>query len=84
MDFFLNGQDPKSIAVYVVLLIWTLFWKGLALWNASRRESRKWFVVLLVLNTLGILEIVYLFFILKLRPRDLFKKADSSPTEGEK
>lgn len=43
------------------LLIWSIAWKGLALWNASKNGQKKWFIVILVLNTLGILEIVYLF-----------------------
>lgn len=44
-----------------LLLIWTLFWKGLALWKSARNDQRYWFVALLLLNTAGILEILYLF-----------------------
>jgi len=40
---------------------WTLFWKGWALWRSARLSQKKWFIVLLVLNTVGILEILYLF-----------------------
>lgn len=43
-----------------LFVFWSLTWKGLALWRASKRGSKAWFVVLLVVNTLGILEIVYL------------------------
>jgi len=42
------------------LIIWSLAWKGLALWSAARAGDKKWFVVLLIVNTLGILEILYL------------------------
>lgn len=56
------------------LLIWSLFWKGLALWHAGRRGQPWWFVILIVVNTAGILEIVYLFAILKLKFSKLFKK----------
>ena len=45
-----------------VVAIWTLIWKGLALWNAGRNNQKIWFVVLLVVNTIGILEILYLAF----------------------
>ena len=41
--------------------VWSLFWKGWALWRSARLGSKKWFVVLLVLNTVGILEILYLY-----------------------
>ncbi|MFA6521625.1 MAG: DUF5652 family protein [Candidatus Gracilibacteria bacterium] len=58
----------------ILLVIWTLFWKGLALWHAGRRGQPWWFVVLLVLNTLGILEIVYLFAIVKMKFSKLFSK----------
>ncbi len=40
---------------------WTIPWKGVALWKAARREDRWWFVALLVVNTLGILEMLYIF-----------------------
>lgn len=56
------------------IMIWSLFWKGLALWHSGRRGQEKWFIILLLVNTIGILEIVYLFAILKLKPADLFKK----------
>ncbi|OHA57156.1 MAG: hypothetical protein A2114_02915 [Candidatus Vogelbacteria bacterium GWA1_51_14] len=45
--------------------IWTIPWKGWALWKASKRNEPWWFVILLVLNTAGILEIIYIFFITK-------------------
>ncbi|MFA6145951.1 MAG: DUF5652 family protein [Patescibacteria group bacterium] len=47
-------------AVYLIIL-WTLPWKGIALWIAARRNDVWWFVSLLVINTLGILEILYIF-----------------------
>lgn len=56
------------------IVIWSFFWKGLALWHAGRKGQPWWFVVMLVINTAGILEIVYLFMVLKLRVSELFKK----------
>jgi hypothetical protein len=47
--------------VFLILVIWSLIWKGLALWKAAHQDSRIWFVVLLVINTFGILEILYLY-----------------------
>lgn len=43
------------------LLVWSIAWKGLALWNASKNSQKNWFIAILVVNTIGILEIVYLF-----------------------
>lgn len=44
-----------------LIVLWTLPWKGVALWKAAKREEKKWFVALLVLSTLAILEILYIF-----------------------
>ena len=42
------------------LALWELVWKGLALWKAARKSEKAWFVVILVINTAGILPIIYL------------------------
>lgn len=50
-------------AVLIVLLIWSAVWKGLALWRSSQKNQVAWFVVFMILNTAGILEIIYLYLI---------------------
>ncbi len=45
----------------VPLMVWGLFWKGWSLWKAAKNDAKVWFVVLLVLNTVGILDILYIF-----------------------
>ena len=47
--------------IIVLVAIWTIPWKGMALWRAARNRSIAWFVVLLIVNTLGILDIIYIF-----------------------
>lgn len=49
--------DPNWL---VPLLIWTLIWKGIALWKCGRNNQLYWFIALLIINTLGILEMIYL------------------------
>lgn len=56
----------------VLALIWSFFWKGLALWHSAQRGQYWWFVILLVVNTLGILELIYLFGVAKLKFNELF------------
>jgi methionyl-tRNA synthetase len=63
MDFTNIPVTTIPLPILLLLLVWTLPWKGLALWRAARSHDRVWFVVLLVVQTVGILEIVYLFFI---------------------
>ena len=48
-----------------VILIWSLLWKGMSLWKAAQLGSKKWFVVLLITNTLGILDILYIYIFSK-------------------
>ena len=44
----------------IPIIIWELVWKGLALWRATKNNDKGWFVALLVLNTAGLLPILYL------------------------
>jgi len=48
---------------YLVLLSWSLIWKGLALWKSAGKKHIVWFVIILLFNTLGLLEIAYLYFL---------------------
>lgn len=70
LSYLINGFYPAI----PIILLWSLFWKGLALWHSGRRGQVWWFVVMLVVNTLGILEIIYLFAIIKLKFSELFSK----------
>jgi hypothetical protein len=54
---------------FVALVAWTLVWKGLALWKSANKGSKPWFIVFLVVNTLGILEILYLYVFSQPRSR---------------
>jgi len=47
--------------LFFVLMLWNLFWKAWALWIAARRGEKIWFGVMLVVNTVGILEILYIY-----------------------
>lgn len=47
----------------IVLLVWMFIWKGYALWRAAGLRQKYWFIALLILNTFGILEIIYIFFV---------------------
>jgi len=58
---FLSGVPIAVLfPVLVLLAIWSIAIKGLALWHAARNGQKFWFIALLVLNTLGILDVVYL------------------------
>ncbi|MDO8565555.1 MAG: DUF5652 family protein [bacterium] len=56
------GINPLWIAIAI---LWTLIWKGLGLWRSAGLRQKWWFLAILIINTLGILEIIYLFFVAK-------------------
>ena len=68
------GFPGEFLPLFIIVLVWNIFWKGLALWHSARRAEEWWFLALLFLNTLGILEIIYLFSIAKRNLSNLFKK----------
>jgi hypothetical protein len=61
----LTGLVGMNPFVILLAVIWTLFWKGLALWRAAGLRQKYWFIAILLINTLGILEIIYLFVVTK-------------------
>lgn len=67
--------SPTEKIVIAILMVWSLVWKGLALWKAAHREEKKWFVALLVLNTLGILEILYLYVFSKEEKKEVINNS---------
>jgi hypothetical protein len=61
----LGAMSAGTVVVFVILIVWSIIWKGLALWRAARRYDTAWFIVFMFLNTVGILEIIYYFLIAK-------------------
>jgi hypothetical protein len=63
MVWYLNQiyQSPGYVTLALILLIaWTMVWKGIALWHAGKHKQKGWFVVMFLLNTAGLLPIIYL------------------------
>lgn len=49
-------------ALILILALWSIAIKGFALWHAARNGQKEWFIGLLIINTVGILELVYLIW----------------------
>ena len=64
-------------ALYSILILWSLIWKGFALWKAARNNDKYWYIAILVLNTVGILEIIYIFFFAKKKEQKSILDSDS-------
>ena len=71
----LSAHWMALLPLLIILLIWELVWKGIALWKAGRDDQLVWFVCLLIFNTIGILPIVYLFFFQKKRVATTVRRA---------
>jgi len=67
----------------VVLIVWSLIWKGIGLWFAARNYQKGWYIAILILNTAGILEIIYLLFFRRdkqTETKSLFEKPVAGPS----
>lgn len=74
----LPGILPLVGIALIIVLVWSIVWKGLALWRAATRGDKWWFVIFLVVNTMGILEIVYLFAVSGAKLSDLLPERSSN------
>ncbi len=68
----LMDMIPHNFWLIVIILLWVLPWKGYALWLAAGRKQTIWFIVLLVINTFSILELIYIFGIVKKKPKEIW------------
>lgn len=68
--FFANNFGVSPLVVGLIA-IWVLFWKGCSLWIASKNNQKWWFLALLIINTLGILELIFIFFVAKKKWGDI-------------
>jgi methionyl-tRNA synthetase len=55
---------PLVVAVTAAVVV-DLVLRGMALWRSARKGDNVWFVILLVINTVGILPLIYLLFFSK-------------------
>ena len=75
--------SSNQLVLTIILLIWTIPWKIYSLWIASKRNDRAWFIAIVILNTVGLLEIIYIFFVAKKSWTDV-KKAFTSIIAAKK
>jgi len=61
------------------VLVWTIAWKAIGAWKAARKGHLIWFVLFFVVNTAGILPIIYIFFFqnFKVSKKRVVKKKNS-------
>ena len=76
-------MQPGAKALLVAGVAWSLAWKGASLWRAARNGSKPWFVALLLSNTLGVLDAIYLFVVDRRESDDEFVEEVILAATGE-
>lgn len=82
----IEQQSPFIVALIIIVIIWSFFWKGVALWRAGELKQKKWFIAIFIYtllypilpNDLGIIEIAYLFMFAKRKMTMVEVKANLS------
>ena len=65
----------QTLLFFIYLsVLWVLPWKGVALWKAAKNNHKIWFIILFLVNTLAILEILYIFIFSKKRNKNILQK----------
>lgn len=75
----------RIIFLYVILpalIIWEAIWKAIALWKAGRNNHLYWFIAIFVINSLGILPIIYLIILKKRHRKKNFEEKTSIFSEN--
>jgi len=81
--FAASMQHPAARAGVAAAVVWTLAWKGASLWRAAKDDSKPWFATLLVTNTLGVLDAIYLFGVRRERRQLEREEAEILARTGE-
>lgn len=60
--FGLYERPMIFLVCFLIIAVWDLVWKGLSLWHSAKNRQKGWFIALLILNTAGLLPIIYLIW----------------------
>jgi hypothetical protein len=80
-DFY---QQPLWMLLSLLLItLWSLFWKGFGLWHSAKNQQKGWFIAILILNTMGLLPILYLIWIKPKRKRNRLTDEKDKEEKGK-
>lgn len=58
----MNTFIQHNIGALIVLAVWELIWKGVALYKSAQHRQPYWFIAILLINSAGIFSLIYLKF----------------------
>jgi hypothetical protein len=74
MASLFSGIPAWLIVTWVIIGVWSSIWKAFALWKSARKHHMAWFIVMFIVNTVGILELLYIFWFSKIGDKKNKKK----------
>lgn len=80
------GTSLETISILMSFIaLWALAWKGVALWKAAtKQKSLVWFIILLIINDFGLLEILYIFWFSKISVNKNLKASSNKKSQASK
>ena len=67
----LASLSATILTILIVLAIWESIWKAIALWKSGKNNQLAWFIFIFIINSAGILPILYIFFFQKNKRKKL-------------
>jgi hypothetical protein len=60
-DYFYTGHTFEFLKLFLIpLALFDVVLKGFALWKSAKKDQNVWFIALLIVNSMGILPLIYL------------------------
>lgn len=61
-----TNEIPQEYYIFFIIIgLFELALKGIALWQAAKRGEKGWYISILILNTVGLLPLIYILFFSK-------------------
>ena len=70
-----------ALIILLVIGVWSLIWKGFALWKAAKKDHNIAFIIILIANTIGIIEILYIYLFSEMK---FFNKKSNTNKKSKK
>ncbi|MGI6341272.1 MAG: DUF5652 family protein [Minisyncoccales bacterium] len=61
-----TNEIPQEYYIFFIIIgLFELVLKGIALWQAAKRGEKGWYISILIFNTVGLLPLIYILFFSK-------------------
>lgn len=78
MNIETEALSTFGIILIIILVCWETVWKAIALWKAGRLNHLVWFIFIFILNTAGILPIIYIFAVARKKEKEIVETVAQS------